>query len=135
MNMMTIRAYSTPEPTDDTQLSQSAPMFEEEFEEDFLEESDELTAPNEATEEDDKRLPPPSVMETEPDSSSGLPIGAWIGIAVAVVVVALAAVAAGLYRRKLSMQNQLSSPVDETGDAGGDDADDLIGTTVGEGAA
>ena len=124
-------AFSTPEPTYDTQLTQSAPMFEEEF----LEVSDELTDPNEATEDNNKRMPPPSVQGIELDSSSGLPIGAWVGIAVAVAVVAFAGVAVGLYRRKLIMWNQLSSPVDETGGADVDIVDGLIGTNAGEGAA
>mmetsp|Transcript_36881 Transcript_36881/g.88961 ORF Transcript_36881/g.88961 Transcript_36881/m.88961 type:complete len:439 (-) Transcript_36881:407-1723(-) len=124
-------AFSTPEPTEDTLLSQSTPMFEEEF----LEVSDELKSPNEATEEDEMRLPPPSVKESEPDSSSGLPIGAWIGIAVTVAVAVMAGVATLLYRQKLSMQNQLSSPVDETDGAVTDVAEELIGTAVGEGGS
>jgi len=105
------------------------------FEEEFLEVSDELKSPNEATEEDEMRLPPPSVKESEPDSSSGLPIGAWIGIAVTVAVAVMAGVATLLYRQKLSMQNQLSSPVDETDGAVTDVAEELIGTAVGEGGS
>jgi len=118
-NVKTSQAFATPEPTYDIQLTQSAPMFEE----DFLGIFHDLTDPNEATEEDNtRRMPPPSVKGIELDSPSGLPIGAWIGIAVAVPV----AFAALAWVHKLSMQNQLGSPVDETGGMDEDITDDLI---------
>mmetsp|Transcript_36880 Transcript_36880/g.88956 ORF Transcript_36880/g.88956 Transcript_36880/m.88956 type:complete len:425 (-) Transcript_36880:407-1681(-) len=131
-NVKTSQAFATPEPTYDIQLTQSAPMFEE----DFLGIFHDLTDPNEATEEDNtRRMPPPSVKGIELDSPSGLPIGAWIGIAVTVAVAVMAGVATLLYRQKLSMQNQLSSPVDETDGAVTDVAEELIGTAVGEGGS
>ena len=63
-NMKTSQSFVTPEPTYDIQLTQSAPIFEEEFLGVFYD----LTDPNEATEEDNTRMmPSPSVKEIESD--------------------------------------------------------------------